>query len=596
MTFTPRTPSHPRRRIAALVVVLGALAAGWFFLAPTGIGGDTTYVVTDGISMHPRIHTGDLALVRPASTYHVGDIVAYRNPELHVVVLHRIHSISPSGRYRFKGDNNSWIDPGSVTGSAIVGKMWVLAPGLGGDLHSLHSPPVMATMTAVAVLLLFGGAGAEVRRRRRRGRPKPKWKAEAPKWKGAPAPPRAAAAGAAPAAASAARPAPAPAKAPTLVPPPANARRAPAGPSYGGIAAAVAAVVACAGLTIFAWTSPTSRPAPSQTSYVQSGRFSYSASALAGAVYDTDRVTTGQPMFSRLVGPVQVRFDYRLRSAQIDAAGGTASLDAIISAQNGWSRTVVLQGPTSFTGRHATVAGVIHLRRLQRLVERVAVATSVPSVDFTLTLVPSVKAHGTLAGHPFAAAYAPKLPFSLTSYELAPALNAAAAAAGPANAGGAAVFHPSQNASVAAAGSARVMLGPAVFHLSAGFARTLGPIGLLAALAAAALAAWQLRRDRRADEPTRIQSRYGEAMIAAVQSTLIHGGDLVEVESIEALARLAERYQSLMIHEQTATGHAYLVADNGTVYAYFVHTSESEPAVRERLARGEGLRPGASAA
>jgi hypothetical protein len=51
-----------------------------------------------------------------------------------------------------------------------------------------------------------------------------------------------------------------------------------------------------------------------------------------------------------------------------------------------------------------------------------------------------------------------------------------------------------------------------------------------------------------------------------------------------------------MIHEQTATGHAYLVADNGTVYAYFVHTSESEPAVRERLARGEGLRPGASAA
>jgi len=596
VTFTPRTRSHRRRRIAALVVVLGALAVGWFFLAPTGIGGDTTYVVTDGISMHPRIHTGDLALVRPASSYHVGDIVAYRNPELHVVVLHRIHSISPSGRYRFKGDNNSWIDPGSVTSSAIVGKMWVLAPGLGGDLHSLHSPPVMATMVAVAVLLLFGGAGAEVRRRRRRGRPKPKWKAEEPKWKGATAPPRTAAPDHAPAAASAVRSAPAPARAPTLVPPPANVRRAPAGPSYGGIAAAVAAVLACAGLTIFAWTSPTGRPAPSQTSYVQSGRFSYSATTLAGAVYDTDRVTTGQPMFSRLVGPVQVRFDYRLRSAHFQGAGGTASLDAIVSAQNGWSRTVVLQGPTSFTGRHATVAGVIHLRRLQRLVEKVAVATSVPSVDFTLTLVPSVKAHGTLAGHPFAAAYAPKLPFSLTSYELAPVLNSAAAAAGPATAGRAAVFHPSQNASVAAAGSARVMLGPAVFHLSAGFARILGPIGLLTALAAAALAAWQLRRDRRADEPTRIQSRYGEAMIAAVQSTLIHGGDLVEVESIEALARLAERYQSLMIHEQTATGHAYLVADNGTVYAYFVHTSESEPAVRERLARGEGLRPGASAA
>ena len=47
----------------------------------------------------------------------------------------------------------------------------------------------------------------------------------------------------------------------------------------------------------------------------------------------------------------------------------------------------------------------------------------------------------------------------------------------------------------------------------------------------------------------------------------------------------------MMIHEQTDSGHAYLVADGATVYAYFVQTSDPEPAVRERLARGEGLRP-----
>ena len=591
MTFTPRTRSHRRRRIAALVVVLGVFAAGWFFLAPPSIGGDTSYVVTDGISMHPRIHTGDLALVRPAGSYQVGDIVAYRNPELHVTVLHRVHSVSPSGRYRFKGDNNSWIDPGSVTRAAIIGKMWVLAPGLGGDLHELRAPPLMATMAVLAVLLLFGGAGAEVRRRRRRGRPKPKWKAGEPKWKGAPAPSQPTAAEAPDAA-----PAPAPVQAPTLVPPPANVRRASAGPSYGGVAAAAVAVLACAGLTALAWTSPTSRPAPSQAGYVQSGHFTYSASTVAGAVYDTDRVTTGQPMFSRLVGPVQVRFAYALRSARVERAAGTAALAAVLSAPNGWSRTVGLHGPTPFTGRRVSVAGVVHLRRLQRLVEKVAVATSAPAETFTVTLVPSVHVHGRMAGHPFTAAYAPRLPFTLTPYELSPVLSAAATAAGPAHAGSAGVFHPSQESSFTAAGSARVTIGPARFHLSAGLARILGPIGLLAALAAAALAVWRLRRDRRADEPTRIQTRYGEAMIAAVQSTLIHGGDLVEVESIEALARLAERYQSLMIHEQTATGHAYLVADNGTVYAYFVHTSEPEPAVRERLARGESLRAGASAA
>jgi signal peptidase I len=585
VTFTPRTRSHRRRRIAALVVVLAVLGAGWFFLAPPSIGGQTSYVVTDGISMHPRIHTGDLALVRPAGTYRVGDIAAYRSPSLHLTVLHRIVAITRDGGYRFKGDNNTWIDPGDISRDRIIGKMWVMAPGLGGWLQQLRSPGIMTGIAVVAALLLFGGAGAQVRRRRRRGRPQPKWKDAEPKWEGAPA----AKATAAPS--EAARPF----AGRTVVPqPPATGavRRTSVAPSYGGVAAAFAAVLACAGLTAIAWTSPTSRPAPTTSRYVQSGHFTYSASTMAGAVYDTNRVTTGQPMFSRLVGPVQVRFDYALRSGQAEGVRGTASLDAVLSAQNGWSRTVSLEDPAPFTGRRVSVRGIVHLRRLQRLVQRVAAATSLPAESFMLTLVPSVHANGTLAGHPFEAGYAPRLPFTLTPYELAPVLPAAA----PVRAASAGVFHPSQTSAFTAEGSSRVSIGPGRLHVSASLARTLGPVGLLAAVAAAVFALGRLRRDRRADEPTRIQSRYGEAMIAAVQSTLTRGGDLVEVESIDALARLAERYQSLMIHERTDSGHAYLVADNGTVYAYFVHTDEPEPALRERLARGERLRPDASAA
>lgn len=585
MTFTPRTRSHRRRRIAALVVVLAVLGAGWFFLAPPSIGGQTSYVVTDGISMHPRIRTGDLALVRPAGTYRVGDIAAYRSPSLHVTVLHRIVAITRDGGYRFKGDNNTWIDPGDISRDRIIGKMWVMAPGLGGWLQRRRSPGIMTGTAFVAVLLLFGGAGAQVRRRRRRGRPQPKWKDAAPKWEGAPA------AEVAPEPAEEARPF----AGRTVVPQPRPVRRTSVAPSYGGVAAAFAAVLACLGLTALAWTSPTSRSAPASAHYVQSGRFSYSASAIAGAVYDSDRVTTGQPMFPRLVGPVRVGFRYVLRANRVDRAGGTASLAAVLSASNGWSRTVSLQDATPFTGRRVSLTGIVHLRRLQRLVQRVAAATSAPTESFTLTLVPSVQARGTLAEHPFEADYAPRLPFTLTPYELAPVLPTSAAAS-PVRAASASVFHPSQTSAFTAAGSATVAIGPGRLHMSASLARVLGPVGLLAAIAAAVIALGRLRRDRRADEPTRIQARYGEAMIAAVQSTLTRGGDLVEVESIDALARLAERYQSLMIHERTESGHAYLVADNGTVYAYFVETDEPEPVLRERLARGERLRPDASAA
>ena len=66
------------------------MAIVWWYFAPTAIGGSTRYVVTSGVSMEPRFHTGDLALVRPAGQYKVGEIVAYWSTLLHTVVLHRI--------------------------------------------------------------------------------------------------------------------------------------------------------------------------------------------------------------------------------------------------------------------------------------------------------------------------------------------------------------------------------------------------------------------------------------------------------------------------------------------------------------------------
>ncbi|MGO9489145.1 MAG: S24 family peptidase, partial [Solirubrobacteraceae bacterium] len=72
---------------AIALIVLGCL---WFFFAPPLIGGSTDYVVTDGISMEPRFHSGDLAIVRSQPSYRVGEIVAYHSKVLHTVVLHRI--------------------------------------------------------------------------------------------------------------------------------------------------------------------------------------------------------------------------------------------------------------------------------------------------------------------------------------------------------------------------------------------------------------------------------------------------------------------------------------------------------------------------
>ena len=63
-------------RISALVALV--LAAVWLFW-PSALGGGTTYVATHGNSMEPGFHTGDLAILRPADRYAVGDVVAYRS-------------------------------------------------------------------------------------------------------------------------------------------------------------------------------------------------------------------------------------------------------------------------------------------------------------------------------------------------------------------------------------------------------------------------------------------------------------------------------------------------------------------------------------
>jgi signal peptidase I len=157
--------------VSGALVLLAAVA--WLALAPTRIGGSTDYVTTTGDSMAPRFHTGDLALIRPADQYRVGDIVAYRSRVLNTVVLHRI--IGRDGpRYVLKGDHNDFLDPTRPGAAELVGRLWLRVPRGGVVLAWLHIP-LIAALTGGAALLLLG-AGPRLRRRDRRrpGAPRPR--------------------------------------------------------------------------------------------------------------------------------------------------------------------------------------------------------------------------------------------------------------------------------------------------------------------------------------------------------------------------------------------------------------------------------------
>lgn len=157
--------SHVRRG-AAFLLTIALFFGAWVLLAPPTLGGRNTYVVTSGVSMLPHFHAGDLVILRRESTYRVGEVAAYQNHELGVVVMHRIVAIR-DGRYVFKGDNNDFIDSYEPTKSQIVGAEWVHLPRIGRLLTGLRIPGVAAVFLILLWILSFGRTRVSRRRRRR---------------------------------------------------------------------------------------------------------------------------------------------------------------------------------------------------------------------------------------------------------------------------------------------------------------------------------------------------------------------------------------------------------------------------------------------
>ena len=138
---------------------VGLVAAGLFWLnfAPTRLGGDSIYVVTSGISMEPRFHTGDLAILRPASSYEIGEIVGYKSPRIGIV-MHRIIG-EKGGDFLMKGDNNNFVDEYHPAPSDVVGRLWLHVPKVGHLLNSQRNRETSVVVAAAAMAGVIGVPG-----------------------------------------------------------------------------------------------------------------------------------------------------------------------------------------------------------------------------------------------------------------------------------------------------------------------------------------------------------------------------------------------------------------------------------------------------
>jgi len=348
-----------RRRRATAGLALGVLVTGgWWLAGPVDLGGGSAYVTTRGISMEPRFHTGDLAILRPAGSYRVGDVVGYHSGALKTVVMHRIVA-EDHGRYTFKGDNNGFLDPEQPTRDQLIGSLAMRVPQGGVWLKRLTSPAPLALLAFG--LLASGGAAGQTRRTRRKRTTVSRH------------------------AAHRARPAP------SLGTLPAPLRQA----------AAATATVAVAGLALgaVAWTGPLATATTSEAKTSRSVTFGYSATVPLTAAYDGTTVRSPDPVFRKLARTVAVRYTYR-------GAPGTVAVAAELSLPGGWHSTMPLTGRTAFTT--GTYAGDVRLdlKAIEARSQAAAAVTGLSAEQISISVVPKVV---TADGTTFAPALALRL-------------------------------------------------------------------------------------------------------------------------------------------------------------------------------------------
>ncbi|MGE5690941.1 MAG: signal peptidase I [Pseudomonadota bacterium] len=528
-------------RIAGTLVGVAALVAGWLFLAPPQLGGSTGYVVLYGTSMEPGYGAGDLVLVRPARHVAVGDVVAYRHPTLGRTVLHRV--VARAGdRLQFKGDNNDFLDLPRPTAVDVVGREWVHVPAVGAALEWVRQPLVAAIAAALCALLLLGG-GATVTRRRS-GR-----------------------------------------IAPDEAPPRVSADEAQGRRAVEALAVVGSVVLLGLGLGAVAWSRPLDERAPWPGRWEHEARLSYGASVRPTPVYPAGRVVTGETVFARQAPRVRFRVDYRLRAREGAArVAGTAALEARIRGDNGWRRTVPLVPARPLRGDRAVLAGELDLGALVRLAQRVEALTGVRAAAYDVTLAPVVRVGGSVGEDALHDRFAPAFPFRLQDGRL----EAVAPQPDPATGVDPSAWTRTQAGTGTRVEAARVALGPASVSVRALRFLSVG-LGLLA-LALIPFGVVYVLVGRRGD---------GDEL-AGVEPWIVdvaripEAREVRDVPSPEALVRLAERYDTVVLRVVRPGGRLLGVEVSGVLYRHVLGVVEDWPTevrpapvthLRERAAR-----------
>ena len=438
---TDKSPIQTSIAAGALLAVALLL---WLAFTPASLGGPFSYVIITGDSMSPAVDNGDLVLLRRAPDYDVGQIVAYRHPELGVVV-HRITE-ELGGHFAVQGDNRNLPDRHQPALDDVIGARIGTVGSLGSVVRALQSPrnAVLLIVGAIGLGMVTRGPDDKNRRPRRRRIRRDAEQNEPPRPNEMPRPLNAPRAAAAPAPlprqpSSNPRGYTAPIRTPSSAPflrsleaaqPPRGIPRGPGGielgrysfyGSFGGqlLGILIALMLVATALPMLGQLRGATVLTTEAIPVGVLGTFRYGPEA-TGRLFDNNDGAT-QPIFRALTDQLPVVYEYTVASESAfepENVTGAYELVAEVRHGNGWRESVIIRPTTLFAGGSVALNGTLDLTRVDSIIEQFEAATGISSDIYELDIVATIAIEGELAGEPFNQRIVHPIGFRLTELQL----------------------------------------------------------------------------------------------------------------------------------------------------------------------------------
>lgn len=522
-----------------------AMIVLWLAFAPRQAGGLASYIIVIGNSMEPGFHIGDLVITHAETSYHVGDAVVYRNRELENFVFHRILS-EDMGHYVLQGDNNSWVDTYQPSQEEILGKLWLHIPRAGLTIQKMRSPFMMALLAAGLGALL----ASSLFQHKTRGNKSMKNLSVRERFASI---------------LQTTRSWLARTSGPEISKTSATVQDTPWESSFFAVG-----LILLSSLIIgfVSFSRPTSRIVPDDVQYQHLGIFSYLAPA-SQAVYDSNAIKSGDPIFPRLTCLLDVNLQYTLIAPQAANVTGTYLLTAVIREQtSGWERRVPLQDETAFSGPTFGTTAKLDLCKMELLTQSLEQETDFHPGVYTLSVVPNVKVQGELLGRSLDGSFDSSLDFLYDRVHFYLIQNED-------------VDNPLSLTETGTIQGERKEVNTITFlggELSVPVLRWLSAMGLAASLAVLVVMGLRLRTLSQKDQAQFLRVKY-DAVIVDIQEAESLGTNCVDVMSVDALAKLAERFNGMILHVENRGVHRYFVQSGGITYQFVLPAQVADSSV-----------------